>query len=174
MLQRREAASSGVDGGFRRHSLFHASCQTTCELQRQEQRCNSLAACYISYSGAPFSYWWMPSDELPESWKQVKEYRFLKILVKDVLNYSKGGKSVLNHLWKANDDLSKHPHVTNDYEWYYWCLTASTSRACPIMFYFTSCLLLQHHPPFIRSAVDMTEARSWRTFRLWLYFCFPM
>lgn len=110
---------------------LHASCQTTCELQRQEQHCNSLAVCYISHSGAPIRNWWMPSDDLPESRKQVKEYRFLKILVKDELNYSKGGKSILNHLIKANDDLSKHPHVTNDYEWY--CIVGVWLHPLPVL-----------------------------------------
>lgn len=119
-------------------------------------------------------------DECPQMNYQSLRSRlrntdFFKILIKDEWNYSKGGKSVLNHLRKANDDLSKHPHVTNDYEWYCWCLTASTSRTCPIMLYFTSCLQLQHTPPCpIGNAVDMTEACSWRTFQLSLYFCFPM
>lgn len=104
-------------------------------------------------------------DECPQMNYQslgsrLRNTDFLKILVKDEWNYSKGGKSILNHLRKANDDLSKHPRVTNDYQWYCWCLTASTSRTCPIMLYFTSCLQLTHPPSFIGNAVNMTEALS--------------
>lgn len=58
-------------------------------------------------------------DECPQTNYQSFESSLRNtdfFLVKDEWNYSKGGKSVLNHLRKAEDDLSKHAHVTNDCE----------------------------------------------------------